>query len=203
LSILLPYCTLFPFWYALLVRFLYLLFTCYFRWPMPPGYLLLFLHCLLRPSFHPSMSSPSDSHSPVPMGNPIGIPMGILIFCFSSSLLCPCPCLAYCLPVSSAFVLDLMTRPRLCPFFLIPTVTAFFPCCVAVSWHCALGPSTSCPQEGQPHQYPCPRLMVGNLGLFPRRQIPMWMLMTLRLKVFFVRSLWVFWNSPWNKVGLQ
>jgi hypothetical protein len=122
------------------------------------------------------------------MGIPMGIPMGIFIFCFSSSLLCPCPCPVGCLLAFLVVVLNLMKRPCRCPFFLFPIVTAFFLCCVAVFWHCALGLSTCCPQEGQLHQYPCLRLMARSLGLFPRRQVPMLMWMTLRLKVFFVHS---------------
>jgi hypothetical protein len=121
-------------------------------------------------------------------GNTMGIPMGIFIFCFSSSLLCPCPCPAGCLLVFLVVVLDLMTHPRCRPFFLFPIVTAFFSCCVAVFLHCVLGLSTCFPQEGRLHQYPCLRLMAGSWGLFPRRQIPMLMMMTLRSKVFFARS---------------
>jgi hypothetical protein len=42
--------------------------------------------CSSRP-FHPSVSSPSSPHSPLPILKP----MGIVIFCFSLSLFCPCP----------------------------------------------------------------------------------------------------------------
>jgi hypothetical protein len=149
LSNLLQCCTSFPvsfvlYWY---VSF-YLLSAHYFGWPMPPGYLFypFYTPCSSRPS-HPSMSSPSCPHSPVPILKP----MGIVIFCFSLSLFCPCP-----FPVDCLAVLDLMKCPRHRPLVLFPIVNAFFLCCVVVFLHCVLGLSTCFPQEGRLHQYPRP-----------------------------------------------
>jgi hypothetical protein len=170
---------------SLLVRFLLPLICTLLRVAHAPGVPLLpFLYSLLQSSFHPSVSSPSGFHSPIPILKP----MGILISCFSLFLLCPCPYLVYCLQAFSVVVLDLMTCPRCRPFFLFPIVSAFFPCCVVVFLHCVLGLSTCFPQEGRLHQYPRLRLMVGSLGLFPRHQIPMLMLTMLKSMVFFVRS---------------
>ena len=78
--------------------------------------------------------------------------MGIVIFCFSLSLFCPCPSPVDCLRVFLVVVLDLMTRPRRRPFFLFPIVNAFFLCCVVVFLHCVLGLSTCFLQEGRLHQ---------------------------------------------------
>jgi hypothetical protein len=153
---------------------------------MPPGYLFYPFNtpCSSRP-FRPSMSSSSCPHSPVPILKP----MGIVIFCFSLSLFCPCPFPVDFLQVFLVVVLDLMTRPRRRPFFLFPIVTAFFLCCVVVFLHCVLGLSTCFPQEGRLHQYPRPGLMVDcSLGLFPRHQIPMLMLTMLTSMAFVVRS---------------
>jgi hypothetical protein len=212
-----PVLYIISFLHALLVRFLLPLIHTLLRVAHAPGVPLLpFLYCLLQsslPSVHVltlrlSLSCTYRETYENTYGN--------FIFCFSSSLLCPCPCPADCPPVFLVVVLDLMIRPCRRPFFLVLIVTAFFPCCVAVSWHCALGLSSCWPQEGRPQQYPRPRLRVGNWGLFPC-QIPMWMLMTLRLKVFFVHSPRVFlflvllalnrlclgiYNRPWNEVGL-
>jgi hypothetical protein len=111
--------------------------------------------------------------------------MEINIFCFSLSLLCPCPFSLDCLRVFLVVVLDLMTRPRRRPFFLFPIVNAFFLCCVVVFLHCVLWLSTCFPQEGRLHQYPLLPLMVdSSLGLFLRHQIPMLMLTMLTLMVF-------------------
>jgi hypothetical protein len=121
---------------SLLFRFLLPLICTLLRVGHAPGVPLLpFLYSLLQSSFHPSVSSPSGSHSPVPILKR----MGILISCFSLFLHCPCPFPVDCLQAFLVVVLDLMTPPQRCPFFLFPIVSAFFPCCVVVFLHCVLG----------------------------------------------------------------
>jgi hypothetical protein len=161
----------------LLVRFLLSLICTLLRVAHAPRVPLLpFLYSLLQSSFHPSMSP-----------GPILKPIGIVIFCFSLSLFCPCLFPVDCLQVFLVVVLYLMTRPRRRPFFLFPIVNAFFLCCVVVFLQCVLGLTTCFPQEGRLHQYPRPRLMVDcSLGLFLRHQ--MLMLTMLTLMAFFGRS---------------